>query len=695
MARFAVLLFVAAFFAPASAFGATINVTTLEDSFAVDELCSLREAANAANFDEATDTCGAGSGPDVINVPAGTIVLLGIPVDLVSTVVVNGAGSSATTIDGNNARRVFMVGVASTVEIAGIQITRGRAPNGSTPGAAGGAGGGIHNAGNLTLRNAVVSDNVAGNGAGGIAASFPATFMGGPGGSGGDGGAIYSTGTLTLVDVTISRNQAGSGGAGGAGAGGSGGSGGSGGNGGGVYATGPGALTVSASTISDNSAGPGGAGGSGAPAGSAGGGGAGGGIFTASTTNMTGTTIFGNTTAAGTPGQGNALAGAPGDGGGLFNDMGTLTVSNSTFSGNRTGTGGSSPTGIAQMGGDGGGLLNYGGTVLLAGTTFTGNTTGDGGGGMFPGSGGLGGGIANDQGTVTLLNTTVAGNATGNGGLSPAMTQGAAGSGAGIAVLDGATTLVHATVTGNRTGTGSVQLGGGLYVTGAGEPEASFKNSIVAGNIPQNCSLALAGKTVDEGNNISFPDTTCPGAGADPRLGPLQDNGGPTRTMALLAGSAAIDRVPAGAGCPATDQRGFGRPQGSACDSGAFEFVPPPIALDVTAPVAGLVVRRQRLGAAFRKGYVAHLTTNEVGKGVLELFTNVRKRPLAKIVRMRVAAGSRTLAAPGQYKIVAKFTRKAKKRFVRAQRLVVSVRLTVSDAAGNKTVKTKRVVLRR
>jgi CSLREA domain-containing protein len=654
MARFAALLFIAAIFVPASAFGATINVTTLADSFAVDGLCSLREAANAANFDEATDTCGAGSGPDVINVPAGTIVLLGIPVDLVSTVVVNGAGSSATTIDGNNARRVFMVGVASTVEIAGIQITRGRAPNGSTLGAAGGAGGGIHNAGNLTLRNAVVSDNVAGNGAGGIAASFPATFMGGPGGSGGDGGAIYSTGTLTLVDVTISRNQAGSGGAGGMGVTGVGGAGGSGGSGGGIYSTGP--LTITDGSINDNVAGSGALGGAGTPSGPSGGG---------------------------------------GDGGGVYNDLESLSVSNSTFSGNRTGTGGSSPTGIAQMGGDGGGLLNYGGTVLLAGTTFTGNTTGDGGGGMFPGSGGLGGGIANDQGTVTLLNTTVAGNATGNGGLSPAMTQGAAGSGAGIAVLDGATTLVHATVAGNRTGTGSVQLGGGLYVTGAGEPEASFKNSIVAGNIPQNCSLALAGKTVDEGNNISFPDTTCPGAGADPRLGPLQDNGGPTRTMALLAGSAAIDRVPAGAGCPATDQRGFGRPQGSACDSGAFEFVPPPIALDVTAPVAGLVVRRQRLGAAFRKGYVAHLTTNEVGKGVLELFTNVRKRPLAKIVRMRVAAGSRTLAAPGQYKIVAKFTRKAKKRFVRAQRLVVSVRLTVSDAAGNKTVKTKRVVLRR
>jgi hypothetical protein len=54
--------------------------------------------------------------------------------------------------------------------------------------------------------------------------------------------------------------------------------------------------------------------------------------------------------------------------------------------------------------------------------------------------------------------------------------------------------------------------------------------------------------------------------------------------MALAPGSAAIDQVPAtGAGCPATDQRGVKRPQGSACDIGAFELAAPP-QITITSP---------------------------------------------------------------------------------------------------------------
>jgi hypothetical protein len=64
-------------------------------------------------------------------------------------------------------------------------------------------------------------------------------------------------------------------------------------------------------------------------------------------------------------------------------------------------------------------------------------------------------------------------------------------------------------------------------------------------------------------------------------IGPLQDNGGPTATHALLAGSQAIDHALASLGCVnefgvqlTTDQRGATRPPGpsSACDVGAFEF---------------------------------------------------------------------------------------------------------------------------
>ncbi len=58
---------------------------------------------------------------------------------------------------------------------------------------------------------------------------------------------------------------------------------------------------------------------------------------------------------------------------------------------------------------------------------------------------------------------------------------------------------------------------------------------------------------------------------ADPKLGPLADNGGPTWTMALLPGSPAIDAGNTSL-APATDQRGLPRPVGLAADIGAFEY---------------------------------------------------------------------------------------------------------------------------
>ncbi len=70
----------------------------------------------------------------------------------------------------------------------------------------------------------------------------------------------------------------------------------------------------------------------------------------------------------------------------------------------------------------------------------------------------------------------------------------------------------------------------------------------------------------------------------NPLLGPLANNGGPTQTHALLAGSPAIDAgnpaTPGSGGnaCEATDQRGYARPAGLACDIGAYEFgAPPPV----------------------------------------------------------------------------------------------------------------------
>jgi predicted outer membrane repeat protein len=90
------------------------------------------------------------------------------------------------------------------------------------------------------------------------------------------------------------------------------------------------------------------------------------------------------------------------------------------------------------------------------------------------------------------------------------------------------------------------------------------------------------------GNNLQYPRTkepdfdndvnnliTSPASAiifADPLLAPLADNGGPNQTLALQAGSPAID-VGNATTCPSTDQRGVRRPQGSGCDIGAYEVV--------------------------------------------------------------------------------------------------------------------------
>jgi hypothetical protein len=109
--------------------------------------------------------------------------------------------------------------------------------------------------------------------------------------------------------------------------------------------------------------------------------------------------------------------------------------------------------------------------------------------------------------------------------------------------------------------------GGGIRDQGTG----TLTSSILAGNTPTNC----AGSFADGGLDIDFPESACPGAATDPLLGALAANGGPTATQALTPGSPAIDLVPVGSACAATDQRGMARPVGAACDAGAYELAPP------------------------------------------------------------------------------------------------------------------------
>lgn len=225
-------------------------------------------------------------------------------------------------------------------------------------------------------------------------------------------------------------------------------------------------------------------------------------------------------------------------GGGILNN-GTLTLTDSTVSGN-TATAGS-----------GGGIRNNG-TLTLTSSTVSGNTA--------PG----GGGLANGSfATLTLTNSTVSGNiATGVFGAG----------GGGILQGRGTVTLTSSTVTRN-----SAPSGGGIHVTG----NLTLANSIIAQQVQgQDCATSGFLITTNQGYNLDS-DNTCGLVQAtdkpaqNPLLSPLQDNGGPTLTHGLLAGSPAIDAIPNGTnGCGTTittDQRGAARPSGSNCDIGAFE----------------------------------------------------------------------------------------------------------------------------
>ncbi len=512
---------------PAMAATITVNVR-YDDSTPGDGLCSLRKAiadvddpgANSGDCAPAAfgaNTIVLGSGSYSLFTPMG---LTDSALDVTSTVTdltIEGAGEGETTIADYSAGRVLQVDAGASVTVSDLTLTGGQAPDGAmgsagATGASGGAGGpgldggGILNAGTLSVTDAAITDSSAGSGGdGGAGGSNPTGpgASGGVGGAGGAGGGIDNTGTLALDGVTLSGDAAGAGGAGGGGgsggqgSGGAGAAGGSGGAGGAVANLG--VLTVTATTINGDSSGDGGTGGTPGPGQQA-----------------------GSIPAGTTPGPAGA-GGAAGDGGAVFNG-GQESIVNSTFASNVSGDGGAGGNAVA---------------VLTApGTAGSG------------GAGGNGGALADEGSAITSLQSvTLAGNDAGTGG--------AAGGGAGGSTPGSA---------------GAAGTGGGVYDAGA--TVATIQNTLLFQNLGGNCS----GPVTDAGHNLSDGAAGCPStfAGGYPNLGPLQDNGGPTRTISLQSGSAAINQVPAtGAGCPATDQRGVPRPSGSACDIGAYEVAPP------------------------------------------------------------------------------------------------------------------------
>jgi hypothetical protein len=261
----------------------------------------------------------------------------------------------------------------------------------------------------------------------------------------------------------------------------------------------------------------------------------------AGSASISGLTITGGSPPANSTGLGN---GEVGDGGGIQNN-GTLTLSDSTVTGNTVGS--------TSVSNEGGGIANPGATAMtLIDDTVVGNSSSQ-----------YGGGVDIDAGTASITNTTI----TGNSGPQD---------GGGVDIdTHGAVAFVNDTITGNSAASGN---GGGVWVEGS---NVSFLNTIIAGNTAQasdvtDCNDASA---TDNGHNLQgtptcFASTSNGDITGDPMLGPLQNNGGQTDTEALLDGSPAINAGD-NSGCPATDQRGVTRPQGPACDIGAYEATPP------------------------------------------------------------------------------------------------------------------------
>ena len=387
---------------PRPAHAATITVNSAADNTtAGDGDCTLREAINNAN--DTTDgqttvgDCAARNprGADTITLPAGTYTLRLAghseadnatgDLDLKSDITINGADADTTIIDGDQSDRVMEVFGGASVELNNLTIANGKGQDAAS--IAHGQGGGIHNAGTLTIQDCVIKDNLSGKGSGSPNVA--------------KGGGVYSSGTLTIRRSTIRGNAAHDSYTTGA----------DGGDGGGIYAEG--SLTIENSRIENNTAGDGYTDSEG---------GSGGGIYIASgTIEITDTTITGNSSGANSSsyydtGHGGGVAAwggtttienstisnnttpagpeydKDGDGGGIALGSGSMTVTNSTISGN-------------QAAGGGGGAVASGGTLDLIHTTITSNT------GDSDNDGtGEGGGLSEAGGTINIKNSIVAKN---------------------------------------------------------------------------------------------------------------------------------------------------------------------------------------------------------------------------------------------------------------------------------------------
>ncbi|HEV7509600.1 MAG TPA: IPTL-CTERM sorting domain-containing protein [Thermoanaerobaculia bacterium] len=303
-------------------------------------------------------------------------------------------------------------------------------------------------------------------------------------------------------------------------------------------------------------------------------------------------------------------------------NVGTLRIANSTLTGGRS---------VGISGSNGGNLCVNGGRLILEESTLSGGTAHLGG-GLYAEAGAAsseilqstisgnqafdyGGGIYLSGASFTIESSTISGNTAGVPDSNPAL-----GLGGGLYLTGGNLQILNGTVSSNRAG----QTGGGIAISNTSlllrlttvsnntagiragsimvsEPtnQVQLDHAIVANGVPQDLAsrqFAIFPPTLTANYSlIEAPgDSVLVGAhnlvGADPLLGPLAGNGGPTLTHRPLPGSPVIDAGnPAIPSPPPTDQLGFARIFGPAVDLGSVEVGQELMGVPALSP-AGLLV---------------------------------------------------------------------------------------------------------
>ncbi len=262
----------------------------------------------------------------------------------------------------------------------------------------------------------------------------------------------------------------------------------------------------------------------------------------------------------------NAFRGDAGFSGGAIYSRGDLSIIDSTFTNN-------------QSSAAGGAIVASGESATVANSTFNDNTASNSDGAVS------GGAIAfYGDGSFSLDNSTVSDNS-----LSSTIRE----YGGGVAVSNGTLTIRNTTISGN-----SGDHGGGIFARDSAT--VHVQDSIIANSLGNDDCVG----TLATNDNNLIEDRSCsPALFGDPLLAPLENNGGPTQTHALLPSSGAIDAD--NASCVATDQRGLSRDDGTGfCDIGAFESDAPIPAMVVTTlsdevdPADGLCALREAVTGA-------------------------------------------------------------------------------------------------